>query len=392
MKPRPYQETGRDFLAARRQALLADEMRVGKTPQAILAAHKVGARSVLVLCQAIAVPHWTSEFGRWWPDGAFPSNLRIVSYAKAALIQEELLAEVWDVLIVDECHYAKNPEAARTKMVFGKNGLGWRARRLWALSGTPAPRHAGELWPMLRAFGVVRMDYQQFIDRYCLIDYLSGKPSGTRVKMIPELHGMLAKIMLRRKRSEVAPEVPAIDFQFLEVNRSGDADLPEDYERASDEDRIAVAMGRVNALSQHIEFAMENQLLNKFVVFGWHIEPLLNLAATLRAHGLRVGVINGMTPPKQRAEIQAAFKKGLLDGVLANIITAGTSIDLSTARHAYFIELSWSPADNTQAANRLINMTMKDKVTVDVATCPGTVDDRVQQRLLTLVRQLAKLY
>ena len=53
---RPYQEVGRDFLAARRHALLADEMRVGKTPQAILAAEKVGAQRTLVVCPAIAVP------------------------------------------------------------------------------------------------------------------------------------------------------------------------------------------------------------------------------------------------------------------------------------------------------------------------------------------------
>jgi len=37
---RPYQLEGRDFLAGRWHALLADEMRVGKTPQAILAAEQ----------------------------------------------------------------------------------------------------------------------------------------------------------------------------------------------------------------------------------------------------------------------------------------------------------------------------------------------------------------
>ena len=59
---RPYQEIGRDFLAARRHALLADAMRVGKTPQAILAAAKLSASKAIVVCPAIAVPQWRAEW------------------------------------------------------------------------------------------------------------------------------------------------------------------------------------------------------------------------------------------------------------------------------------------------------------------------------------------
>ena len=37
LTPRPYQIEGRDFLASRTRALLADEMRVGKSCQAVMA-------------------------------------------------------------------------------------------------------------------------------------------------------------------------------------------------------------------------------------------------------------------------------------------------------------------------------------------------------------------
>jgi 4a-hydroxytetrahydrobiopterin dehydratase len=50
----PFQALGRDFLAARTVALLADEMRLGKSLQAITAARKVGAKHTLVVCPAIA--------------------------------------------------------------------------------------------------------------------------------------------------------------------------------------------------------------------------------------------------------------------------------------------------------------------------------------------------
>ena len=188
LTPRPYQIVGRDFLAGRRHALLADEMRVGKTPQAILAAQKVGARRVLVVCPAIAVEHWRREFGRWLiPPAVYSENIppAVYSYDRAKLNWNELTSQRWDVTIVDEAHFAKNPEAQRTKLIYGKSGLGWCSDRLWALSGTPAPKHAGELWPMLCAFGVVGMTYSEFVNRYCTVNPLTLRITGTRVDMIP---------------------------------------------------------------------------------------------------------------------------------------------------------------------------------------------------------------
>ena len=65
LTPRPYQIEGRDWLAGKRFALLADEMRVGKTPTAILAANKVKAENVIIVAPAIAVPHWEKELDKW---------------------------------------------------------------------------------------------------------------------------------------------------------------------------------------------------------------------------------------------------------------------------------------------------------------------------------------
>jgi SNF2 family DNA or RNA helicase len=397
MTLRPYQEVGRDWLAARTRALLADEMRVGKTPQAILAAHKIGAKKILVVCPAIGVTHWELEFERWWPGIA--SSVCRVSYDRAKLDVAKLLAEQWDVVIVDECHLAKNPEAQRTKLIYGKGGLGWHTKRLWALSGTPAPKHAGELWPLLRAFGVVGQTYSAFLNRYCYFDW-TGKLRGTKESMIPELRGLLSKVMLRRTRKEVAPEMPAIDYQFLEVELSAAVDLRlaaeityhERYPTAFQADRIAVANAKALGLADQITFALENELLTQTVVFGWHVEPLVRLKDLLEARNVHCGLINGATSQAERARIQAEFTEGRLQVICANILTAGVAIDLSAARHAYMLELDWVPGNNVQACNRLVNMEKLDKVTVDVVTAPGTVDDRVQRVLMRRVKELSKLY
>ena len=403
MKLRPYQVEGVEFLASRRYALLADEMRVGKTPQAILAAAKITAHSVLVICPAIAVEHWKREFARWWV-GPFIPFVLVRSYDMARREQDAIKSRRWPLAIVDECHFAKNPEAQRTKLIYGKGGLGYCADRMWVLSGTPAPKHAGELWAMLRAFGVVGMTYDAFLRRYCNMDAL-GVVRGTRVAMIPELKALLAKVMLRRMRKDVAPDMPAIDFQFLEVQPKGNVDLNiperdettllaylEGHNTTDRENRREVALAKVPVLVEQIEFAVHNDLLKQCVVFGWHVEPLTILAGRLNQAGIKTGLITGASPQGERERVQRQFREGFLQVVVGNILACGTAIDLSAARHAYLLEMDWVPGNNVQAVNRLVSMEKPDKVTVDVVTWPGSTDDRVQRVLLRRVKELSLLY
>lgn len=397
MTPRPYQITGRDFLASRRHALLGDEMRVGKTPQAILAAAKVKAQRTLVVCPAIAVEHWKREWNRWLPQGWTPPI--VMSYDKLRRDSAGILSQHWDLAIVDECHFAKNPEAQRTQLVFGKGGLGWCSERMWCLSGTPATKHAGELYPMMKAFGVTDLSYSAFTRRYCTFSW-DGKIKGTNPYRIPELKVMLATFMLRRTRKEVAPDMPEIGFEFLEVTPFEQADLPAvgDIEQAIDigawdeDDRVAVAEAKALPLVEEIAFQFESGNLTQTVVFGWHVKPLEAILAGLRARKITAAVLNGDTPQRERSEIQDDFHAGRCQVVVANILAAGTAIDLSAASHGYFLELDWLPANNVQAANRLVSMQKDEPVTFDVCTMPGTVDDRVQRVLVRRVNELNQLY
>jgi SNF2 family DNA or RNA helicase len=414
LTPRPYQIAGRDFLASHSRALLADEMRVGKTPQAILAADKLGAKSVLVLCPAIAVSHWWREWAKWYDMiGADVPALAVLSYDKARTLWRsgDLKSKRWDVFIPDEAHFCKNPEAARTQMVYGKGGLGYQAGAIWALSGTPAPKHAGELWPMLRAFGVTDMSYDAFVYHYCsgYWDKWSRewRVTGTREDRIPELREMLATVMLRRTRKEVAPDMPEIDFQFLEVDPVAGVDISfppalfadddallaalEANPQANREDRQAVALAKVKPLTEEIAFAIENELLKQTVVFGWHVEPLQTLAWQLNQRGIRCEVITGDTTPKKRGMAQTTFRKGETKVIVANILAAGTAIDLSAASHGYFLELDWVSSNNVQAANRLVSMEKAEPVTFDICTWPGSTDDRVQRVLMRRAREINQL-
>lgn len=402
LTPRPYQIEGRDFLASRQVALLADEMRVGKTLQAILAAEKVGAGLVLVICPAIAVEHWSREFARWYPALQWPV---ILSYERALINRKALLANTYDVVIVDECHFAGNPTAKRTQLIFKE--LAKRTKHFWALSGTPAPKHAGSLWPLLACAGVVTMDYDAFCRRYCRIDYLSQRPVGTKEEKIDELRALWQQIGLRRTRREVAPEVPDIDFNFLEIDPAQKVDLSVNPGTLSDDallaamesqsnenrdDRVQVALAKVEPLLAEVEFALDNRLFAQTVIFGWHLEPLKKLVSCFNNMGFSAALIAGETSAKLRQEIQDLFKLGTLDVIVGQIRACGTAIDLSAASHCYFLELDWLPGNNVQAANRLVSLEKGEKVTADVCTWPGSVDDRIQRVLLQRARELNKLF
>jgi len=397
---RPYQIVGRDFLAARTRALLADQMRVGKTPQAIMAADKVGAERVLVLCPAIATYQWREQWADWSPDRAPAAILGrepppacfqgvlIASYNRAVQHLEALTAAPrWDVFIPDEAHFAKNPEAQRTKAVYGKGGVGWNATCIWPLTGTPSPNHAGEMWPMLRAFGAVKATYEEFVRYYCYYDEREGRIFGNKPQHLAELRALVAPFTLRRTLREVAPDMPPISYNMLAVEPRQGVDLrSDDPEHVDTEDRISVALAKVDTLAIEIKECLDAGDYKQTVVFGYHVEPLRALGEILTAAGIDASIITGETPMARRQNVQAALKAGVCQVLIAQMIAAGTAIDLSAAQHGYFLELDYVPANNSQAAHRLVNMQTQDPVTFDILTWPGSKDDRVQRTLLRKVR------
>jgi len=124
MQLRQYQEQAVKWLLSKPLALLADQMRVGKTAPAIAASRlavaklrkkgKVGPARVLVVRPPIAVTHWPAQFKMWAPD----IEPHVVTFAGARIQREALLALDWDVVIVDEAHYVNNPLAAQSQAVY----------------------------------------------------------------------------------------------------------------------------------------------------------------------------------------------------------------------------------------------------------------------------------
>ena len=61
----PFQKLGTKFLENKKYAVLADKMGLGKTNQAVLAADRLFAADILIVCPVIAKINWQREFDMW---------------------------------------------------------------------------------------------------------------------------------------------------------------------------------------------------------------------------------------------------------------------------------------------------------------------------------------
>ena len=247
MKLYPYQVVGSQFLAARYAAYLADEMGLGKTPTTVAACDLLGAQSILVICPSVARPHWEREFRRFQTirrrvvgissgsDVRATDGVSIISFDLAARpdVHAVLMQLRPDVLILDEAHYLKTRQSLRTQAIFGPKcdrvgGLAENAQRVFALSGTPAPNNAAELWPLMRALfpksinrdGKV-MDYLTFMHRFCT---WRESIHGTRItggRNLAELRARLTPHLLRRRKAEVLTDLPPIRFETIALAPHG---------------------------------------------------------------------------------------------------------------------------------------------------------------------------
>jgi hypothetical protein len=157
----PYQKTGVDYCLRRNNALIGDEPGLGKTPQAIVIANEMKAKSILVVTPANIRLQWQERIHQWctmkhrfltYPilkssDGVHPTaEWVIISYdlMRSPEIQAAIAQRTWDLIILDEAHKLKNPETKQTQALFGDDAVCQNAGYVLALTGTPLPNRPSE--------------------------------------------------------------------------------------------------------------------------------------------------------------------------------------------------------------------------------------------------------
>ena len=426
----PFQRIGGEWLADHRAGLLADGMGLGKTPQAIHAADRVGAKRVLVVCPALGRRMWKTQFEKWsvWRPEVF-----IESYDKIAKnekLRKQIRAWGPDVAILDESHYLINPEAKRTRALYGAwckgKGLASIATYVWPMSGTPIPTHAGNAFPMLRSMFPEKLTdetstYAGFKERYCEMEYTDHGPKIVGNRNAAELRRILESVMLRRTAEAwtgppifwqdpviVEPDTAGLVAELEALERSDEFEPIKRVIEAAEQNktrnlwlageepiawasvRRLTALAKAGAVSALIAEELSNGAYEKIVIFGQHRAALAIVAERLAAYG--VVEIHGGQSDNKRATYVDAFQNLPRTRVCVVQIDAGHhTITLTAASQVAFIEQSLTPDINVQAAKRAHRYGQTRPVFVRPFALAGSIDEAVQQITTRKARDILQL-
>lgn len=243
----PHQIEGIRKLARMQNFLLADDMGLGKSLQALTVAAidvvRGWADKILIVAPVSLKGNWSDEIEKFTTfrymvlgqevelgHGGHPDKIKKLGPADrakqidqfASLKGPKILVTNYEqidphladlnkmgfhVIIYDEAHYIKNYKSKRTKACIKLS-----ANRHFLLTGTPMLNHVNELWPLLHIIDPSAYPrYWGFIQRYAVFGGYKNKQI-TGVKNEKELTERLQAVMLRRMKADVLdlPEVQII--------------------------------------------------------------------------------------------------------------------------------------------------------------------------------------
>jgi SWI/SNF-related matrix-associated actin-dependent regulator 1 of chromatin subfamily A len=414
-------------------ALVGDEPGLGKTEVALVTANAIGATRTLIVCPASIRQQWAAR-ARLWSTiprpicsvitssrlGFPPStthNFTIISYdlIRNKAIRARLLAEEYDLLILDEAHYAKSGDSGRSLAIFGPEGIATRAKHTLALSGTPDPNRPAELFTLTKALCWDAIDwmtqhaFEQRFNQKQLDLTADGRPYVRQVVgRLPELRSRLrGNFMVRHLKRDVMTQLklPVYDLVRVEETASVKAALKAEGMLGIDPETLKGADsvqfdGAISTVRKEMGIAMAPQVADyaamcldggeeKLVLFGWHIEVLDIYEAKLAKYG--VVRVDGRTSSAQKtARIQQFINDPNTRGIIGNALSLGTGTDglQHAASHCLIGEPDWVPGNNQQMADRLDRGGQKGTVQVDIFVAPGSLTEKV---LSVALRKLANI-
>lgn len=383
-KLRRYQELGVKYALHQKRILLGDEMGLGKTVQAIatmVSLQNAGGTHFVVVCPTSLLTNWCREIEKksflkitkiYGPDremalAAWIENggVAVTTYETTAYFK---LADnfKFKLLVVDEAHYIKNPEAQRSINV---KKISAHAERLFFMTGTALENKVEEM------ISLIQILQPRIALKVREITFISAAP---------EFRKIIAPVYFRRKREDVLTELPELIENKEWCILSAQEEIA--YEKA--------LLGKNYAAVRRVSWNVENlkdsskalRLLEiveaaeyekrKIIVFSFFKQTLETVKEFL---GKRcIDKIDGSVTPQRRQEIIDEFDKAASGTVLvAQIQSGGTGLNIQSASVVVFCEPQFKPSIENQAISRAYRMGQTRNVLVYRLLCEGTVDEKM---------------
>lgn len=393
-------------------AILGDEMGLGKTLQIIalvLAEKKDKSNlSTLVVVPASLIENWKREISKFAPSLTVyihhgPTRTPIqktflehdVTITTYDLVSNDILLLkniYWNLLVLDEGHAIRNPEALRTQAV-----KELQKRMGILVTGTPL--------------------VNKFLDLWSITDFTNTEYLGSRanfenqypysVDSAKELEEKVSPILLRREVAAVAKDLPEkiIIPQWITFSENEMAlykkllnstlEGKPSFARLMKLRRFCCLPSLVieNYGGQLGEFSKKTRLIEivqevvdnseKIIIFTEFVDIVDMLFDEIPLmFGIYTNKIYGRTPNHERQKIIDDFS-GIAGSacLILNYKAAGVGLNIQAANHIILYNPVWNPADEDQAVARAYRRGQKKPVRVHRFSFVNSIEELMQERL-----------
>lgn len=398
----------------------------GKTVVTLEAMKRAKTKRGLILCPSIASIMWRDWIsGYLGADAAIitsssqkmpTAEFQIVSYGLISRGFGDRLYEHWrnskdNSLVMDEAHYLRGYESARSMAVAGpdfdaRNGLIELFDRCYPLTGTPIMRHNDDMWAQLRplfpqelaAYGALTLD--EFWRKFCYRKLVQHHPrqrphmstvASVNTKMLNKL--MFETIGAINRQVIDGLEVVHSDYEIALTPNKGafvDNGTVKKYAKLSVEEcmkrldtdesmskvRRLIGLMKIAHVVDHIKDTIAREPLLIGVLHS-DVGEALHSALSKHFNGARV---YGATPPNQREEIRLRFNDGKMDYIVGQMAAMGTAWNLQECgRRVFILEEDPSPAIVEQFYKRVARTGQKNQVLVEYAIASHPVDKAIRE-------------
>lgn len=394
---RGYQAFGAKFALVQERVILGDEMGLGKTMQSLAAMCHLAAKDAthfLVVCPASVVINWTREVERhtllevrrlhlpgmkreaatqeWVAKG----GVAVTTFEALRAMPGDLDVSV-AMMVVDEAHYAKNPNALRTRAV---SEWAARSRRALFLTGTPMENRVEEFRVLV---GHLRPEVAENLD--ITDEALDGTKFREKV----------APVYLRRNQEDVLSELPArletqewVALEGAALRAYRKAVLEGNFmamRRAAFDPGTVKGSPKLRRLAEIVSEAADGG--RKVIVFSYFRDVLETVTGVLAGRdgvpGMPVvGPLTGDIPSASRQAMVDEFTNARGPAVLVSQIQAGgVGLNIQAASVIIIAEPQLTPSMEEQAIARAHRMGQVRPVDVHRLLCEDSVDQRVLELL-----------
>ncbi len=388
---RPYQVYGVQYILNQGAVLLGDEMGLGKTVEAIasmVALRNNGGTHFFVVCPASVIVNWVREIEKFSDLTVHKIHGKMAEEEFDLWIQEgdvgvttyETLKKVYfpdkefkySMLVTDEAHYVKNPEAERTT-----NLLYFRRHtdRVLFMTGTPIENNVEEMCFLLSNLQpeVARSVY-----------------GSTSIAQAKDFRRKIAPVYFRRTREDVLNELPEkVEYEEWCSMSSQEEKLYLEYAIANDFNGMRQVSfkvekpedsGKVIRMKELVDEYLANG--RKIIIFSFYINTIEQVKKIYGQKDNLYGPITGSIPPTARQDVIDRFTAHEGGAILLSQIQAGgTGLNIQAASVIIFCEPQLKPSIENQAIARSYRMGQINTVMVHRLLCDDAVDERIWELL-----------